>query len=73
MGYVTCFGGRSNTYSNFVGESHGSIPKGDLNQNSERKGGGKVVPVTGRRGPYGCEMSRLTHFLSLSIILAGLP
>jgi hypothetical protein len=24
---------------------------------------GKAVPVTGREGPYGCEMSRLPHFL----------
>jgi hypothetical protein len=24
---------------------------------------GKVIPVTGRRGPYGCETSRILHFL----------
>jgi hypothetical protein len=24
---------------------------------------GKAIPETGREGPYGCEMSRLTHFL----------
>jgi hypothetical protein len=24
---------------------------------------GKAIPVTGREGPYGCETSRLPHFL----------
>jgi hypothetical protein len=24
---------------------------------------GKTVPITGREGPWGCEMSRLPHFL----------
>jgi hypothetical protein len=24
---------------------------------------GKAIPVTGREGPEGCEMSRLPHFL----------
>jgi hypothetical protein len=24
---------------------------------------GKAIPVTGREGPQGCEMSRLPHFL----------
>jgi hypothetical protein len=24
---------------------------------------GKAIPVTGRGGPYGCETSRLPHFL----------
>jgi hypothetical protein len=24
---------------------------------------GKTIPVTGREGPWGCEMSRLPHFL----------
>jgi hypothetical protein len=24
---------------------------------------GKAIPVTGRGGPYGCETSRLQHFL----------
>jgi hypothetical protein len=24
---------------------------------------GKAIPVTGRGGPYGCETSRLSHFL----------
>jgi hypothetical protein len=24
---------------------------------------GKAIPVTGRGGPYGCEISRLSHFL----------
>jgi hypothetical protein len=24
---------------------------------------GKAIPVTGREGPYGCETSRLSHFL----------
>jgi hypothetical protein len=24
---------------------------------------GKAIPVTGRGGPYGCELSRLPHFL----------
>jgi hypothetical protein len=27
------------------------------------KGEGKAIPVTGRGGPYGCETSRLPHFL----------
>jgi hypothetical protein len=24
----------------------------------------KFIPVTGRRGPYGCETSRLPHFIN---------
>jgi hypothetical protein len=27
------------------------------------KNQGKAIPVTGRGGPYGCETSRLQHFL----------
>jgi hypothetical protein len=27
------------------------------------KNKGKTIPVTGRGGPYGCETSRLPHFL----------
>jgi hypothetical protein len=30
---------------------------------SEYKKKGKTIPVTGRRGPYGCETSKLPHFL----------
>jgi hypothetical protein len=29
----------------------------------ETHGKGKAIPVTGRGGPYGCETSRLPHFL----------
>jgi hypothetical protein len=29
----------------------------------KQKEGGKVVPATGHGGLYGCEMSRLPHFL----------
>jgi hypothetical protein len=28
-----------------------------------KKAKGKSIPVTGRGGPYGCEMLRLPHFL----------
>jgi hypothetical protein len=42
---------------------------------------GKVIPVTGRGGPQGCETSRLAHFLDnvsqmavrLSALRAGRP
>jgi hypothetical protein len=37
MAYVMRFAEGSNTYSNFVGESRGSIPKDYLNQNGEKK------------------------------------
>jgi hypothetical protein len=30
---------------------------------TEEKKPTKAIPVTGRGGPYGCEMSRLPHFL----------
>jgi hypothetical protein len=30
---------------------------------SDIKGKGKAIPVTGREGPEGCETSRLPHFL----------
>jgi hypothetical protein len=33
-----------------------------LNSNLSGKKG-KVIAVTGREGPWGCEMSRLPHFL----------
>jgi hypothetical protein len=29
----------------------------------KKKKKGKAIPVTGRGGPYGCEKSRLSHFL----------
>jgi hypothetical protein len=29
----------------------------------EGLGKGKAIPVTGHEGPYGCQTSRLTHFL----------
>jgi hypothetical protein len=41
---------------------------------------GKAVPVTGLGGPYGCETSRLPHFLTIgseiavrSALCAGRP
>jgi hypothetical protein len=34
-----------------------------LPSNGSKKGKGKVIPVTGREGPYGCERLRLLHLL----------
>jgi hypothetical protein len=31
----------------------------------------KAIPVTGRGGPYGCEMSRLPHFLDSRLTDGG--
>jgi hypothetical protein len=41
---------------------HRTIPLVQI-YNSKKKKKGKAIPVTGREGPYGCEMSRLSHFL----------
>jgi hypothetical protein len=32
---------------------------------------GKAIPVTGREGPYGCETSRLPHFLDTRLTDGG--
>jgi hypothetical protein len=32
---------------------------------------GKAIPVTGREGPYGCETSRLPHFLDKRLTDGG--
>jgi hypothetical protein len=32
---------------------------------------GKAIPVTGREGPYGCEMSKLPHFLDSQLTDGG--
>jgi hypothetical protein len=34
-----------------------------LNKTRVSKRNGKAIPVTGRGGPYGCETSRIPHFL----------
>jgi hypothetical protein len=35
----------------------------DVKTHLWKDGKGKAIPVTGRGGPYGCESSRLPHFL----------
>jgi hypothetical protein len=37
----------------------------------ERTVNAKAIPVTGRGGPYGCETSRLPHFLENRLIDGG--
>jgi hypothetical protein len=32
---------------------------------------GEALPVTGREGPYGCEMSRIPHFLDNQLTDGG--
>jgi hypothetical protein len=32
---------------------------------------GKAIPVTGREGPWGCETSKLPHFLDNQLIDGG--
>jgi hypothetical protein len=36
---------------------------GETGIERERKAKHKAIPVTGRGGPYGCETSRLPHFV----------
>jgi hypothetical protein len=40
-----------------------AIEVGDALHCNKAKKNGKAIPVTGREGPYGCESSRLPHFL----------
>jgi hypothetical protein len=37
----------------------------------EVKGKGKAIPVAGHEGPYGCETSRLPHFLDNGLTDGG--
>jgi hypothetical protein len=47
----------------------GNKPEGLIRIVKVKKG--KDIPVTGRGGPYGCEMSRFTHFLDNRLIDGG--
>jgi hypothetical protein len=50
---------------------HTNTLRGQKVQYIRAYGKGKTMPVTGRGGPYGCETSRLPHFLDNRLIDSG--
>jgi hypothetical protein len=46
-----------------IGTSGGSLVNTVRTIGLPAEGKNKAIPVTGRGGPYGCETSRLPHFL----------